>query len=91
MRKLKAIFGKLVIRYTRRKYYIEFDDYRESGTYDVVAVDSKSVVIRYRDEFSGEPQLQHIHFDGDFYWIAHPSGSLCEFFRKVADEDEGRS
>ncbi len=82
LRQLKALFGKLVIRWGRGKYHTELDGYRESTTYEMVASDSVSVVIRYRDGLGGEDQLRQIHFDGDYYWLAL-GGGLCEYFRRV--------
>ena len=85
LRRLKAMFGKLVIRYGPKRYYTDFNGRRDWGAYKVVATDSQSVVIRYHDTLSGEDRLTHIHFDGDFYWIAVAivNGTLREFFRRV--------
>jgi hypothetical protein len=83
LRKFKAIFGKLAVKWGRRFYHTELDGHRRSARYEVVASDASSVVVRSRDELSGEDQLQHIHFDGDYYWVALSGGSLCEFFRRV--------
>jgi hypothetical protein len=79
---LKAMFGKLVVRWGRGKYHTELEGHRESGGYEVVASDSVSVVVRYQDFLSGEDRLRQIHFDGDYYWIAL-GGGLCEYFRRI--------
>lgn len=83
LRKLKALFGKLVVKWGRGVCYTELVGHRESTRYDVVASDTASVVVRLRDELSGEDRLHHIHFDGDYYWVALSGGSICEFFRRV--------
>jgi hypothetical protein len=92
LRRLKAIFGKLFIRYGPKRYYTDLDGIRDSGAYEIVARDSKSVVIRHHDTLSGEDRLQHIHFDGEFYWIAVAivNGTLREFFRRIPDEADAR-
>jgi hypothetical protein len=82
LRKLKALFGKLVVRWGRVKYYTDLDGFRSSARYEVVARDSTSVVVRYLDSEGGEGRLQQIHFEGDHYWIAL-GGGLCEYFRRV--------
>jgi hypothetical protein len=81
-RKFKSIFGKLIVRWTARRCYFEFDGTRFDGErwsqpYEVVASDETSVIIR-----SGGI-LSQIHFDGDYYWIA-VQGFLCEYFRRIA-------
>ena len=82
LRWLKGMFGKLVVRWTRRKSWTDLNGYQESCRYEVVATDSETVVIRYQNGV-----LEHIHFDGDFYWIACRGGGMCEFFRRVAGKD----
>jgi hypothetical protein len=82
LRELKALFGKLVIRWGYRKYHTELDGHKESGDYEVIAKDSVSVVIRYFDELSQEDRLRQIHFEGKYYWIT-VGGNLREFFRNV--------
>jgi hypothetical protein len=67
----------LVIRWTRKRYYTDFEGHRECKAYEVVACDGSSVVIR---DASGE--LTHIHFEDDLYWIgAH--GLVCEYFKRI--------
>jgi hypothetical protein len=80
--KFKAIFGKLVVRWGRGKYHTELAGLRESAEFEIVASDSRSVVVRYQDAFFEEARLQQIHFAGDWYFIAL-SGGLCEYFRRV--------
>ncbi len=83
LRKLKALFGKLVIRWGRGRCYTELDGYCDSVAYEVIAHDTSSVVIRYRDSITGETdRIQHIHFEVNCYWIA-VSGHLIEWFRRV--------
>ncbi len=87
LRKLKAIFGKLIVRWGRGQYHIDLDGYHRSASYEVVASDSVSVIVRSRDEMSGEDRLQQIHFEGDYYWVAL-GGRMCEFFRRLPPEVE---
>lgn len=86
LRKFKAMFGKLVVQWDRGVYHTELDGHRSSARYEVVASDAESVVVRSRDELSGEDRLQHIHFDEDSYWVALAGGSICEFFRRVPSD-----
>jgi hypothetical protein len=83
LRKLKGLFGKLVVRWGRGVYVTELDGHQTSVRYEVVATDAESVVVRFRDELSGSDQLQQIHFAGDYYWIALTGGAIFEFFRRV--------
>jgi len=81
IRFLKSLFGKLIIRWTRTRYYAELDGYRSVEKYDVVARDDDSVVIRARD-WTGEQKLTQIHFEGeDWYWV--PAGVFQEWFRRI--------
>ena len=82
LRKLKAMFGKLVIRWGRGRCHTELDGYCDSDTYEVIARDTSSVVIRYRDGITEMDRIQHIHFEENDYWIA-VSGRLIEWFRRV--------
>jgi hypothetical protein len=86
-RKFRALFGKLVIRWGHGKSYAELDGHRSVTAYEVVASDSRSVVIRYFDSLAGEDRLRQIHFDGEYYWIAL-GGGLCEYFRRMQVSDE---
>src|SRR5262249_15094613 len=47
LRKLKSIFGKLVIRWGRGRHHTEMDGHHESAAYEVVARDASSVVVRF--------------------------------------------
>jgi hypothetical protein len=50
VRLIKAMFGKLVIRYGKRQFYTEFEGSEDWTRYEVVASDDASVVIRVFDE-----------------------------------------
>jgi hypothetical protein len=82
VRKLKAIFGKLVVRWGRGKVYSEYDGHHDSETYKIAASDSESVVVRTKCPLTGDNRLQQIHFDGNYYWVGI-SGSMIEWFKKV--------
>ncbi len=82
-----GIFGKLKIRWGRRRYtwWCEGDEETtppKTERYEIVAMDEHSVVIRIHDFLLGEQTLRQIHFEGDRYWMA-VSGNLIEWFRKV--------
>jgi hypothetical protein len=81
VRKLKAIFGKMIIRYGRLRFYTEFHGSRDETEYEVLGSDSKSVVIRFYSTLWLEEQIVQIHFEGEHYWVwAH---GIQEYFKKV--------
>jgi hypothetical protein len=82
MRRFKALFGKLVIRWGRGVYRTDCDGLRSVEKYTVIASDASSVVIKVRGPLGPEPELRQIFFDGDCYWIAL-GGGVCEYFRRV--------
>ena len=82
-RKLKSLFGKLVVRWGRGKVYVEMDGNKSSHTYEVIASDQFSVVVRSNDELVWLGHvLQQIHFEEGWYWVAVAPG-LCEWFKRV--------
>jgi len=85
-RKFLAIFGKLRVTYTRTRIRGIYEDYRFTQRYEVVAMDSDSVAIRYEDtQVTGQWRIQHVHFEGQtHYWIA--LGRNREWFRRVKDD-----
>jgi len=82
VRRFKALFGKLVIRWGRGVYRTDCDGFRSAEKYTVVASDASSVVIKARGPLGPDPELRQIFFDGDYYWIAL-GGGVCEYFRRV--------
>ncbi len=82
LRKLKRLFGKLVVRFDRRKMYSNYDGTRDAGKYQVLGRDSESVVIRFYNDLWQEFQIQPIHFEGGYYWIW--AYATREYFRRVA-------
>jgi hypothetical protein len=84
--RLKKLFGRLELKYTRTRCYATFDGHMEVLRYKVVAKDSNSVVIVSEppadSPLGGDPVLTHIHFEGPHYWINLPAGPLREFFRR---------
>jgi hypothetical protein len=75
-RKLKSLFGKLIVRWTPRRCHLELDGTRWAEPYEVIASDETSVIIR------SEAALTQIHFEGNYYWIGL-HGMLCEYFRRI--------
>lgn len=83
LRRLKAMFGELVVRWTRTRCYSELGEFRSVDPYELVARDPSSVVVRVWDQLVEDYRLRYITFDGeDRYWLAC-SGSLHECFRRV--------
>src|ERR1044071_8010800 len=68
---LRASFGHLRIKYTRRQIHGTLRDYHFSQPYEVLASDAISVAIRSYYEITDEWLISHIHFHGDrHYWIS---------------------
>lgn len=79
--KVEALFGKLVIRYTPARVFMEFEGDKTVCPYRVVATDEQSVAIVRRTE--GKDEIQHIHFsDENSYWVS--CGRYREFFNRLA-------
>ncbi len=82
LRKLKALFGRLTVTWEADAFHTELDGFAGSYPYEVLASDATSVVIAAADAISGERQLRHIHFEGEFYWLP-VGGHMTEWFRRV--------
>ena len=82
LRKLRAIFGKLQITYTRTRIRSLYHDDQQTRVYKVLGPDEESVAIGTK-VVAKHIRIQHIHFDGpDRYWISL-SGRNREWFRRV--------
>ena len=75
-RRYRAIFGKLVVRWTPKRTTSELDGLRETNTYQVLASDIDSVAVLV------DGSIYHIHFDGDEYYYLN-LGRTMEYFRRV--------
>jgi hypothetical protein len=82
VRALRALFGKLIVRWTRSRCRTEFEGHVESRRYEVVASDSESVVVRCFVAWLKEDRLRQIHFEGEHYWLW--AWGIREYFRRVA-------
>ncbi len=83
LRRFKQWFGKLIVRYGRRKMYTEFEGRREAFDYELLAADSDTVVIRSFDPLYQEQRLWQIHFEGNRYWIWIELVGMREFFARA--------
>ena len=79
-KQIADIFGHLTLRFTRSRLHSEFKGHRDVQEYKVVASDSDSVAIVHWNGLLEERRIQHIHFEGEYYWIA--LGRNREFFRQ---------
>ena len=82
VQRLKAVFGKLVMRWERGAVHSDYDGACNSHQYEVVATDEWSVIVRIIGAAENDDVLKQIHFEGEYYWIAL-SGHLCEWFKRV--------
>jgi hypothetical protein len=80
--KLRRLFGKLELRYTRTRCHARLGDFITVTRYIVVAKDSSSVAIVSFSPTSGK-QIFHIHFEREQYWICLGSGRIREFFKRI--------
>ena len=78
-KKLKSLFGKLRVRYTRARIHTAFKGDKSIGRYQVVAKDSNSVAI-VAPGLIDEIEIADIHFEGNYYWIC--LGKFREYFKK---------
>jgi hypothetical protein len=83
VRFFKSMFGKMVIHWMPATYRFELDGSRLKGSYEIVAQDSESVVIRTWSDLHQEHVLRQIHFEENYYWMC-ASGSIIEYFRRIS-------
>jgi hypothetical protein len=81
LKRLRSLFGKLVVRWGRGKCVSDLKGHRDTSVYVVVASDADSVVVRFHDADDSRGRLRHIHFEGDRYWPW--DGGLREYFKRV--------
>ena len=82
-RRLRGLFGKLELQYTRTRCYASLNGHTESSAYRIVAKDSSSVAIVSYDRLLEADVIAHVHFDGSHIWVAVGSGLFREFFKRV--------
>ena len=82
---MKAIFGKLRLRYTRSLCYSTLDGNTDALPYRVLAKNSEGTVVMGRslpEWLTPEEQIQHVRFvSKDLYWVC--LGGIHEYFRRV--------
>jgi hypothetical protein len=78
--KLRRLFGKLELRYTRARCYASVGDHTTVMRYVVVAKDESSAALVTSSPDLGK-QIVHIHFDDKYYWIC--LGQIREYFKRV--------
>lgn len=78
-KKLVEFFGRLKIRYSPTEMVTEMDGISDSGSYEVIASDKDSVVIKIKD-YDGSPKLVQMHFIENGYYVV--SGFSLEFFKR---------
>ena len=78
-RRFEGLFGKLVLRFTPKFSYSEFDGEVTRCPYRVLWAGPSSCVVLY-DEADGQT-VQHIHFEYDHIYVL--ACYNVEFFRKV--------
>jgi predicted nucleic-acid-binding Zn-ribbon protein len=82
-KKLRALIGRMVIRWGRQKCVAELDGFQTTDSYRVVASDDNSVVIRSNDVFGNGTHLSQIFFvDANCYYVCTPYG-FAEYFKRV--------
>ena len=81
LRRFKAIFGHLLIRWTAKRCYWKShpDDERwEFARYELIASDDRSVIVRLHDGPLFEtPGLRQIVFDDNHYWVLPGLAPTC--------------
>jgi hypothetical protein len=79
---LMGMFGQLELRYTPTRCYATLGETTSYARYSVVGKNADEVLVVSHDETGTRGDgLQHIHFEGDSYWIS--LGPFREFFRRV--------
>jgi hypothetical protein len=80
--KLRRLFGKLELRYTRTHCHARLGNSVTVTRYTIVAKDASSVAIVSENQLDGR-QIVQIHFERDSFWIFLGSGRMREFFTRI--------
>jgi hypothetical protein len=72
----RPLLGKMTVRYTRTKIYVDSEGDKSVVPYQVVAKDATSVAILI-DGY----EIYHINFEGKYYWIC--LGKFRDYYRKI--------
>ena len=81
-KRLRSLFGKLRLRYTKTRCYATLNGETQISRYIVAAKDEDSVAVVLADPEVGTV-ISHIHFEGQSFWIS--LGPIREYFRKIAN------
>jgi hypothetical protein len=81
-KRLRSLFGKLILRYTKTRCYATLNGQTQISPYVVAAKDGDSVAVVFADPEVGAV-ISHIHFEGRSFWIS--LGPIREYFRRIAN------
>ncbi len=79
--RLRRLFGKLELRYTKNRCYATLGGDTQTSRYRVVARDASTVALVFVNPVTGAETVSHVHFDGEHHWIC--LGSIREYFRRT--------
>jgi hypothetical protein len=89
-RTLAAMFGRLQLRYTPTRCYSTLGETTTVSRYSVVGKNADEVLVVSHDASGRRGDgLQHIHFEGDRYWIS--LGPFREYFRRIDGPSKTKS
>jgi hypothetical protein len=87
VRRLKNLFGHMIVTWGRTRVDVRLRDDHWIDPYEFIARDDASVVIRVRSPINDRPTLIQIHFEeDDRYWLIGPLGYLREYFRRIPSD-----
>jgi hypothetical protein len=81
---LQSLFGKLELTFGRSKVISKLpaEDWLQSKFYKILGADSNSVAIVLYGKDS-EPEIKHVHFEKNSFWISLGGGRNREFFKRI--------
>lgn len=90
--KVQALFGRMVITYTRSKASAltpateESPEWHEEVVYEVIERSDNSITLRFFDKITQDYKAEILHFEGpDRYWINLQQLNGREYFDRVKD------
>ncbi len=84
IKNFKRLFGKLRVRFTRTRMYLDFQGEKSVTPYRVAAKDAWSVAILAPGIIDRErEEIYHIHFEGPYYWVWPELARCPEYFKRI--------